>query len=61
MKLIDRQVRIDAQQLDGLRALRAATGRPVASYIREGVDMVLQEHQGGRECQESTTGSRSTA
>ncbi len=52
-RLAERRAHVHAYQFEALRALSAVTHRSVASYIREGVDMVLQERQGGRECQET--------
>ncbi len=39
-------VYITDEQAELLKLLSAHTGRPVAEYIREGIDLVLERHEG---------------
>lgn len=39
-------VYITGEQAELLKLLSAHTGRPVAEYIREGIDLVLERHEG---------------
>ncbi len=43
-KKVSTTVYLTPEQLDALKALSERTRVPVAEYIREGVEMVLQRH-----------------
>ena len=41
---IFRSVYLDPIKMDALKRLSAATGRPMAEHLREGLDMVLEKY-----------------
>jgi len=45
-KKISTTIYITPEQDEQLKALNRATKVPVAEYIRQGIDLILQQHQG---------------
>jgi hypothetical protein len=44
-KKVSTTIYIEPEQLDQLKLLNERTKVPMAEYIREGIDLVLQKHQ----------------
>jgi hypothetical protein len=45
IKKVSTTIYIEPEQLDQLKLLNERTKVPMAEYIREGIDLVLQKHQ----------------